>query len=186
MARTHVFFGQRGPEKRTKITWSWSLSYFPDDIAWKGLLLCHIIGTEGARRRPLTYDDHPIPSHPSVHPKSLSIIETGLRLISVNLKWCPLLCYISLLTGCWNIAYVATLYMGGGGGADCFCHCRGRVSGSILIFYGMLCWNWGSRAEFTIPGDQSRLMLSLILIDDDSLPALWLSSFFFEGSILEL
>ena len=75
---------------------------------------------------------------------------------------------------------------GGGGGADCFCHCRGRVSGSILIFYGMLCWNWGSRAEFTIPGDQSRLMLSLILIDDDSLPALWLSSFFFEGSILEL
>ena len=41
---------------------SWQRAILMVDLFY---LHCSIISTEGALRRPLTYDNHPIPSHPS-------------------------------------------------------------------------------------------------------------------------
>ena len=182
MARTHEFFWPARTRKKDKNYLILKLIIFPRWYCLKGF-----VGLSHYRHRRCSKKTANLwwPSHPiaSIRPSKKPLNHRNRPQIDLSQ---PQMMPIALLyfSVHWILKYSIYGYMGGW--IDYVCHCRGRVSGSILIFHGLLRWNWGSRAEFIIPGDQSRLMLCLILIDDDSLPALWLSSFFFEGSILEL
>ena len=62
-----------------------TLHFWLSDICIFGvnvLALCYVISTEGALRRPMTYDNHPIPSHPFPH--------IALKINSHVLRWTKL------------------------------------------------------------------------------------------------
>ena len=65
---------------------------FTDMFIWNGIGPVSFISTEGAFKRPMTYDNHPI--HPSIHPSIPShpatySIEDDLSRTKINYDFCP-------------------------------------------------------------------------------------------------